>query len=134
MNKRNESATIDGFAPFVIVGSSKSGTTWLQKMLDLHPEIRCHFQRPIFPLKRRDLFFPARVTLKTNTSPYGGLFREASEERQYQTTLAYVNSLDFLDGMYLGRLRIPDGVEKEVTVRRLHRKVRAAVVLSLIHI
>ena len=36
---------------FVVTGASKSGTTWLQKLIHSHPNAYCEFQYPIIPPK-----------------------------------------------------------------------------------
>ncbi len=42
MRASPETRTLEGFPePFFIVGASRSGTTWLQRLLDSHPQILC---------------------------------------------------------------------------------------------
>ncbi|MCB0640852.1 MAG: sulfotransferase, partial [Phaeodactylibacter sp.] len=43
------STTTNTFTPFVVFGAAKSGTTWLQRVINAHPDCHCHFQVPIFP-------------------------------------------------------------------------------------
>lgn len=56
-------------SPFVVYGVSKSGTTWVQMVLDAHPDIRCFFQRDIFPAPA-DLRLSPQVMRKATSSPF----------------------------------------------------------------
>ena len=60
--------------PFFIVGSGKSGTTWLQRLLDSHPEILCLGEGRFFNRKwhREDLRNPG-ATVPPRTL-YGALY------------------------------------------------------------
>lgn len=83
------------FVPFVVYGPSKSGTTWLQKTLDAHPEIRCHFQLQVFPFLNEI----GKVAVRSNAvysrlkSPFKGVFASELEERQYWVKLRYFQNL-----------------------------------------
>ena len=72
--------------PFVVFGTSKSGTTWLQKLLDTHPDVRCFFQLPLFPftletsLQTRVPSFPVYIEHK---DPFNGVFSNSSEQEEY---------------------------------------------------
>ena len=120
------------FSPFVVVGSSKSGTTWLQKLLDLHPQIRCHFQVPLFPLCDGDLFYPARVTLKVPDTPYAGVFSHPEEEARYQAVLRYVKGLEVMTAAFQQRIRRGLAPMPLAATERLHRSVRAAIAKTLL--
>ncbi len=92
------------FCPFVVFGASKSGTTWLQRTLDSHPDICCHFQRPIFPIVgelRRRLLFSSPVVFNRNESPYGGVFEDSADEKKYVFGRAYLFEMDLLKDNYL---------------------------------
>ena len=71
-------------APFVVFGPSKSGTTWLQKLLDTHPDVRCHFQLPMFRmLDVKQLFAQGHLVLNLNKNPFGGVFKDEQAGRDY---------------------------------------------------
>ena len=128
---RPNSLSYRPFSPFVVVGSSKSGTTWLQKILDLHPQIRCHFHIPIFPLNRKELFYPASVVFKCGNSPYNGLFDQRQEE-QYHATLNYINGINVLEREFFeSRTR---GMTREGAhqTQRLHRRTVRSIVEALL--
>lgn len=36
---------------FIVTGVSKSGTTWMQKLLNAHPDLKCYFQLPVAPFE-----------------------------------------------------------------------------------
>lgn len=78
--------------PFVVFGASKSGTTWLQKLIDTHPEVSCHFQRPILPINRNDvnLFHPGVTVYSSRKTPFSGLLN-SDEEEQYLAELNFLN-------------------------------------------
>ncbi len=79
---------------FVVFGPSKSGTTWLQKLLDSHSEIRCHFQLPILHLERsRKYFHKTKVVFNAGRSPFGGVFENEEKERKYFDQLNYFNGI-----------------------------------------
>jgi len=95
----------NGTEPFVVFGSSKSGTTWVQRILDLHPQIRCHFQRPIFPcVSRSHLLAPVTVVYDRAQSPFGGVFEDNDDEARYQAEHAYLEQLDLLLPGYPDRI------------------------------
>lgn len=82
---------------FVVMGAAKSGTTWLQQALDSHPQIRCHFQRLILPMK-----LPPRPTGYTvfdvGDSAFGGIFASDEQERRYGAEFKYLHQSNFLRG------------------------------------
>ncbi len=82
------------FSPFIVFGASKSGTTWLQKSLDAHPEVRCHFQLPVFFFKdgSRALARPGRAVFSKLESPFRELF-EGEDEQRYWVRLRYFQQL-----------------------------------------
>ena len=92
------------FTPFVVFGPSKSGTTWLQKLIDSHPEARCHFQLPLFTIPREKavtypgsspkwLFSPDRSITKPSASPFDDVFDSTNDEDRYNDQLAFITSI-----------------------------------------
>lgn len=73
------------FTPFVVFGASKSGTTWLQRLIDKHPECRCHFQTIIcpFPKERRRKLNKYPIVYSGGQSPFKGIFKDEIEEKKY---------------------------------------------------
>ena len=62
--------------PFVVFGPSKSGTTWLQKLIDAHPEARCHFQIEVVPMVgdvRESILSPVRPVANFGKDPFAGM-------------------------------------------------------------
>jgi len=81
-------------APFVVFGPSKSGTTWLQKLLDSHPDIRCHFQLTMLPLSpKHGLFAKAKGVFNQRKSPFKGVFENEEAERKYFNRQKYLGQL-----------------------------------------
>ncbi len=80
--------------PFVVFGPSKSGTTWVQRLLDAHPEIRCHFQLPLFSFEdsSRIPARPGQAVFSRLRSPFQELFAEREEE-VYWVRLRYFQRL-----------------------------------------
>lgn len=85
----------DDFQPFVVYGPSKSGTTWLQKILDSHPEVRCHFQMQLFPFLKENgvVAVPSDVVYSKLKSPFKGVFPDAKSEKEYWIRLRYFQNL-----------------------------------------
>ena len=131
MTQRPAPAILEEFAPFVVVGSSKSGTTWLQKMLDAHPEVRCHFQLPILPLRKPSLFHNMPVVFKQEGSPYSGVFTEDGGEQIYSATLQYINGLNVLDRDYVEAICQKAG-KGRLQVESLHRRLQRVVIEALL--
>lgn len=113
----------DSFCPFVVFGASKSGTTWLQRLLDSHPDIRCHFQRSIFPIHGPGGLRPcrAKIALSQYKSPYDGVFGGGDEEAAYLLTHKYVQDLSFLHRDYLEQYRSKAGSRAWEALEQLHR-------------
>lgn len=87
---------------FVVMGASKSGTTWLQQMLDSHPQVRCHFQRHVLPWPQEESGLPeSRVVFDAGGSPFAGLFDSTDQEARYNAELQYLVSSPFLHGKEL---------------------------------
>ncbi|NNE35599.1 MAG: hypothetical protein HKN13_10190 [Rhodothermales bacterium] len=93
----------DLFSPFIVFGPSKSGTTWLQRMIDSHPEARCHFQLPVFAIPkgkhvlfpgsgRKKLFVDDTALTDGKSSPFRDVFETKTEETEYSARLSFVNS------------------------------------------
>ncbi|MCB0620385.1 MAG: sulfotransferase [Saprospiraceae bacterium] len=86
---------VEPFTPFVVYAPSKSGTTWLQKILDAHPEVRCHFQLQLFPFLDENEV----VAIRTNVvytkfkSPFKDVFKDPAAERKYWVRLRYFQRL-----------------------------------------
>jgi len=81
-------------APFVVFGPSKSGTTWLQKLLNSHPDIRCHFQLSLLPISpEHGLFAKAKGVFNQNRSPFKGVFENEEAEKQYFNRQKYLIQL-----------------------------------------
>lgn len=77
---------MENLTPFIIFGPSKSGTTWLQKSLDSMPDVKCHFQVPLFPFTRqefKDLTHPKRIVLNQKRSPFKNVFNSKLDEETY---------------------------------------------------
>lgn len=108
--------------PFVVFGSAKSGTTWVQRILDAHPEVRCHFQRPIFPVTDEGLWTPRKRAMEGSGTPFEGLFEEPDAEEEYRTLHRYLMGLDML------RRRPAEGAAGEVQRRMLRAVVREVLV------
>lgn len=79
--------TTSTFTPFIVFGPSKSGTTWMQKLLDVHPEASCKFQKPIFPLDWKDLYVKEKMIFHENKNPFQGVLTE-DEFRNYSIELS----------------------------------------------
>ena len=120
------------FAPFVVTGASKSGTTWLQKILDTHPQIRCHFQLPIFPLRDSRLFYPGKVVFKKQRSPFAGVFEENDGEAVYRAKLAYINGLKVFDKSYALNITSDMNEAVQEQLRIFHHRVQASIAETLL--
>jgi hypothetical protein len=101
-------------SPFVVFGSAKSGTTWVQRILDAHPEVRCHFQRPIFPVTDESLWTPRKRAMEGSDSPFEGLFEDPGAEEEYRSLHRFLNGIELL------RKRPVDGPAGELG-RRMQR-------------
>ena len=80
---------------FVVFGPSKSGTTWVQKMLDAHPEVSCEFQPPLLSRTQTTKADSLGVTLADGT-PFAGVFADSDDEQRYRSRLEFLRKLDFL--------------------------------------
>ena len=113
-----------GFRPFVVFGSAKSGTTWVQRILDLHPQIRCHFQRPIFPcVSRARLLAPVKVVYDRAQSPFGGVFEDDDDEARYSAEHAYLEEAPLLEPAYLDRIEATRGPLERGHLEAIHARV-----------
>ena len=93
------------FSPFVVFGPSKSGTTWLQKCLNSHPEVSCKFQIPIFPIldnkpllfpvsnKRKRILSQSRIVFNAGRSAFKGVFETKLDEDIYQNRLKFISEM-----------------------------------------
>ncbi|MEO1263874.1 MAG: sulfotransferase domain-containing protein, partial [Bacteroidota bacterium] len=91
---KGQAIMINSYTPFVVFGASKSGTTWLQQILDSHNEVNCKFQRPVLPIstKRIKLFYPAIGVYNARRSPFKGLM-DQQKEKLYLQELNYLNKI-----------------------------------------
>ena len=104
----------DRFAPFIVFGPSKSGTTWLQKILDAHPEIRCHFQLQMFPFTSLDqVAIRTNVVFNKQTSPFKGVFKDKEAERKYWIRLKYFEEFRRMSQNWVNDLKTNYGSEHD---------------------
>lgn len=93
------------FNPFVIFGAAKSGTTWLQRIVDAHPACHCHFQIPILPLTPagRQAFRPSNihVVYGERRSPYAGVFASEEKEQIYHWKSRFLKRIPILQAGFL---------------------------------
>jgi len=75
------------FTPFIVFGPSKSGTTWVQKILDSHPESSCKFQKPIFPLDDQEVYVKEKMIFYKDNNPFKGVLADLDYEN-YMTELS----------------------------------------------
>lgn len=127
------SCEIERFSPFVVFGASKSGTTWLQKILDLHPEVRCHFQLPVFPIYDRSLWVKEILVYNEARSPFKDVFPSEIDEKIYFAKLRYIRGLNFLNKKY------PEDVVKYSEdsvvldeIRKIHKEILKTITVNLI--
>ena len=108
------------YTPFILFGTSKSGTTWLQKILNAHPEVSCLFQRPIAPVDKKYLVFQEnkeRVVFTAGKSPYNGLLTPVEEKRYLEEKEILRYSLGYL----IDKIRAL-GIDKAQTYVEYYRK------------
>ena len=108
------------FKPFIVFGPSKSGTTWLQKLLDTHPKVSCKFQIPIFPIldsrsllfpvskSRKSIFAPSKGIYHSGKSPFEGIFNGIKSEEIYRHRLSYVKNISDSFWSYYTKLGADD--------------------------
>jgi stalled ribosome alternative rescue factor ArfA len=123
------------FNPFIIFGASKSGTTWLQEILDAHPECRCHFQVPVFPLPSalfRKLHQPVTAVVNGKTSPYNGLFDTKEAEQQYLWRNAFLKKQAFLKSDYIGKLMKGHAENEIAFLKEFHKKILSSTVEQIL--
>ncbi|MDJ0839983.1 MAG: sulfotransferase [Acidobacteriota bacterium] len=112
------------FTPFVVFGASKSGTTWMQRMLNAHPQVRCHFQRLIFPMESRaHLLAPVTLVYDEQKSPFGGVFDGESAEQRYNLEHAYLEKINLLRPDYVKRNHPRWSREQVETLAPFHRQL-----------
>lgn len=115
---------------FVVAGASKSGTTWLQKALDAHPEVRCLFQVPIMPLDlwANGLRHELPVVHRGTESAFGGVFEDDDDLRRARLAERYLRSARVTTGGFLDPvLADVDDDHLRDELHGLHRDVVAAV-------
>lgn len=80
--------------PFIVFGPSKSGTTWLQKLLDCHPDIRCHFQLSLLPITaKHGLYAKSKGVYNYKRSPFKGVFENEEAEKKHFDRQKYLLQL-----------------------------------------
>lgn len=118
--------------PFVVFGASKSGTTWLQRICNAHPDVRCHFQLPIFPLKPGTLNHPGPVVHNDERSPFAGVFQTDGDEQQYQWQLDFLTRTSLLRRDYVDRVICPHSAEQRKFADGLHVRMARALASELL--
>ncbi|MCB0704433.1 MAG: sulfotransferase domain-containing protein [Saprospiraceae bacterium] len=80
---------------FAVYGPSKSGTTWLQSILDSHPEVRCHFQLQLFPFLKETgvVAVRSKAVMSQFSSPFKSVFKDKKAEQEYWVRLRYFQAL-----------------------------------------
>ncbi|MEJ7841870.1 MAG: sulfotransferase [Rubrobacter sp.] len=74
MSSRGAASSLnDGASIFFMVGAPKSGTTWLRRMLDQHPEVLCHGEGRFFGRDDKDMNYE-----KVRVNKKGQLLRPGS--------------------------------------------------------
>lgn len=126
------SCEIESFSPFVVFGASKSGTTWLQKMLDLHPEIRCHFQLPIFPIRGANIWFNAPGVYFVGKSPFKDVFPNKREEQLYFAYLEYLKKLNFTNKSFLEKIHNFGANDVRSRIEKLHAHILRIITVSIL--
>ena len=123
-----------GFSPFVVFGASKSGTTWLQRMLDGHPQIRCHFQLPLFPLTNESEYFRVHEpeVRVQGTSPYAGVFEDDQSESRYLKRTRFMQQIHLLRSNYPITCGFDEGDPDYHVIRDLHKRMVRGVVESIL--
>jgi hypothetical protein len=124
-------ASAENVQVFVVMGAAKSGTTWLQQALDSHPQVRCHFQRLILPMR-----LPPRKTGSTlfdvGDSAFGGIFASDEQERRYDAEFKYLYQSDFLRGIDVAPLTATLAADEAGWVESLHDGMLRSAVQALL--
>ncbi len=121
-------------SPFVVFGVSKSGTTWMQRIINAHPDICCHFQRPIFPVNevlKAKLFLPAPGVKKKGNSAFGGVFENTQNEQDYLNQLEYISKINILQPEFVSKLELRGGTETENSISSFDRNLVTSLVQTL---
>jgi hypothetical protein len=120
---------VRGFQPFVVMGSAKSGTTWVQRILDSHPAVRCHFQQPVLPLLDKELWTPRIKVYNGNQTPFEGVFDQRLDELAYASRSEYLQSYEPLrERAYVQRFVEGLDEARASELRALHRRILARIV------
>lgn len=107
-------------APFIVVGPAKSGTTWLQKLLDTHPDIRCHFQLSLLPITvKHGLYAESKVVLNLNKSPFKGIFKNEEVEKNYFNQQEYLLALQEEIEEHTNRLKVGKSANEQAYLDQL---------------
>jgi len=121
------------FTPYVVFGASKSGTTWIQRILDGHPQSRCHFQRMIFPcVTLRGLLSPVTLLYNKQHSPFGGVFENDASEECYNLEQHYLEKMDILLPDYLARKHSDWTAEQRLVMEPMHAETVRQLVAGIL--
>lgn len=133
-NSLNVSHRVEDFNPFVVFGASKSGTTWIQRILDSHPQVRCQFQVPIFPLlgSRPELWHQSVVVYDAKQSPFLGVFKDKHAEDRYNITHKFIKQIGLLHRDYVNNIVNGMDSEHKELILTLYRNITRRVVQEIL--
>lgn len=120
---------------FVIFGASKSGTTWLQRLCDSHPEMVCHFQRPILPIGPKthpDLWYPIDPVYDEHGNPFKGVFEGDIAEKQYRWTLQFLRQTPILRSSFVDEVGVTNDDEGSRYLKQFHYRMLRGVVAAIL--
>jgi len=120
--------------PFVVFGPSKSGTTWLQKLLDTHPDIRCHFQLSLLPItEKHGLYAKSKGVLNVNKSPFKGVFSDHEVENNYFNRQTYLLELQEEIEQNTNRLKIGRSAAEQAYIDELRHETLRGIFESFLY-
>ncbi len=106
--------------PFVVFGPSKSGTTWMRKLLDSHPDVSCYFQKPIIPLTGPRIHSASHGVFNAGRSPFKGeVFKDDASEQRYNDEF---NFLDKMSTSLLEQYENADTPSKKEVVKKYFKE------------
>jgi len=104
----------------------------LQRLLNSHPQIRCHFQKPIYPLLDQ-IFYRPIAALDLNKSPFRGLFDSEQKEREYRVQLKYLKAINLLQSQFYKDLILSFEQKEEYRVAKdLHIQLSRELILGIL--
>lgn len=125
---------LDSYCLFFVVGAPKSGTTWLQKVLDAHPEIVCAGEGHFVDKFGRDLaqimknYYRKQEVVTRNVYEGQGYYRHQAKDTLGFLTAAFVLKtfahLDIPPGTRLIGDKTPNNVQNLDILRRLFPNAR----------